>query len=117
MQAAFPSVTFNIINLARAASEVIVASTCWYQYVPQVRCLLSFKAAWSPVMLEVSASTEPCTAAYDCNDSVCRWLMLIAPRAQLPDVKHLVILVTAFTDLGDATKTVQTRALLKCSMQ
>uniref|UniRef100_A0A383WL49 SGNH hydrolase-type esterase domain-containing protein n=1 Tax=Tetradesmus obliquus TaxID=3088 RepID=A0A383WL49_TETOB len=34
LKAAFPSVTFNIINLARAASEVIVASTCWYQYVP-----------------------------------------------------------------------------------
>ncbi|WIA34002.1 hypothetical protein OEZ86_012387 [Tetradesmus obliquus] len=35
MKAAFPSVNFVTINAARAASEVTVAATCWYQYVPQ----------------------------------------------------------------------------------
>ncbi|KAF6254129.1 hypothetical protein COO60DRAFT_1462864 [Scenedesmus sp. NREL 46B-D3] len=35
LQAAFPSITFNTLNLSRSASDVIVAATCWYQYVPQ----------------------------------------------------------------------------------
>jgi hypothetical protein len=36
LQAAFPSISFNVINLARGASDVVVAATCWYQYMPQV---------------------------------------------------------------------------------
>ncbi|WIA13859.1 hypothetical protein OEZ85_002433 [Tetradesmus obliquus] len=35
MKAAFPAVSFRLINAARGASEVTVAATCWYQYVPQ----------------------------------------------------------------------------------
>jgi hypothetical protein len=36
LQAAFPSVNVNVMNLARGASDVVVAATCWYQYMPQV---------------------------------------------------------------------------------
>lgn len=35
LQQAFPNVTFKLLNLARGASDVIPAATCWYQYMPQ----------------------------------------------------------------------------------
>jgi hypothetical protein len=35
-QAVFPGVNFNVLDVARGASDVIAASTCWVQYVPEV---------------------------------------------------------------------------------
>lgn len=32
--AAFPDVNFTVQNLARAASDVTAASSCWYWYMP-----------------------------------------------------------------------------------
>lgn len=34
LQRAFPGTTTTVINLARSATDVVPAATCWYQYVP-----------------------------------------------------------------------------------
>jgi hypothetical protein len=34
LQSAFPGATFNVVNLARSATDIVPAATCWYHYVP-----------------------------------------------------------------------------------
>lgn len=50
LQSAFPAVKFDVLNLARGATDVTAASTCWYNFVPPTADL---------VLIEYSANGEP----------------------------------------------------------
>ncbi|WIA33999.1 hypothetical protein OEZ86_012384 [Tetradesmus obliquus] len=88
LQASFPGVNFTVVNAARGASDVIVASTCWYQYAPQDADLVLVEYSLNGCLdfggIPMCSSTAMLRVAH--YESLYRRLLRRAPRAALMSV-------------------------------
>uniref|UniRef100_A0A383VWE2 SGNH hydrolase-type esterase domain-containing protein n=1 Tax=Tetradesmus obliquus TaxID=3088 RepID=A0A383VWE2_TETOB len=86
LKASFPGVRFSTLNMARSATDVIVASTCWYQAVPQDADLIlveySLNGCIDPTnnKLMCHSMAMPRVAGYE---ALLRRLIRTAPNAAL----------------------------------
>ncbi|WIA23834.1 hypothetical protein OEZ85_013495 [Tetradesmus obliquus] len=81
MKAAFPAVRFEVLNLARGATDVTAASTCWYNHVPANTDLIFIEySANGCTRLQCTSIMSPLVADYE---SLLRRVMRRAPNAAL----------------------------------
>uniref|UniRef100_A0A383VXF2 SGNH hydrolase-type esterase domain-containing protein n=1 Tax=Tetradesmus obliquus TaxID=3088 RepID=A0A383VXF2_TETOB len=88
LKASFPGVSFNVVNASHGASDVIVASTCWYQYAPQDADLVLVEYSLNGCLdfggIPLCSSTALLRVAH--YESFYRRLLRRAPRAALMSV-------------------------------
>lgn len=82
LERAFPGTTTTVINLARSATDVVPAATCWYQYVPATvdLVLIEESAIGCYGNLQCHTFAAPRVAAYE---QLLRRLIRRAPNAAL----------------------------------